>query len=321
VGGVRFYERKEVKDLLAWLRAAVNPSDGVSAGRAAQAPRRGIGDASLGHLARFARDNEVELGSAFARAEEAPGVSKRALGGMLEVARIFEAIRAASEEGKPVADVVELAWNATGYMDDLASERSFESLSRQENLRELAGVAREYDASAEEPSLTDFLEQIALITDTDWVEGTEAGVTLMTLHNAKGLEFPVVFIVGMEEGVFPHMRSLGDPDQLEEERRLCYVGITRARQRLYLTNAWARSLWGGVTYELVSVSRKNEGRRGVERDTSGFRVGREVEHARWGRGVIIEIARSGVGMEATIHFSTEGDKRLDLSLAPLKLVT
>ncbi len=333
VGGVRFYERKEVKDLLAWLRAAVNPSDGVSAGRAAQAPRRGIGDASLGRLALFARANQVDLGAAFARAEEVPGVSKRALGGMMEVARIFEAIRAASEGGKPVAEVVELAWNATGYMHDLASERSFESLSRQENLRELAGVAREYDASAEDPSLSDFLEQIALITDTDWVEGTEAGVTLMTLHNAKGLEFPVVFIVGMEEGVFPHLRSLGDPDQLEEERRLCYVGITRARQRLYLTNAWARSLWGGVTYnpqsrfldeipdELVSVSRKNEGRRGVERDPSVFSVGQEVEHSRWGRGVIIEIARSGVGMEATVHFSTEGDKRLDLSLAPLKLVT
>jgi DNA helicase II / ATP-dependent DNA helicase PcrA len=330
VGGVRFYERKEIKDLLAWLRSATNPSDGVSAGRAAQAPRRGIGDASLGRLTEFARDVKIGLGEAFGRAQEASGISKRAVGGILEVGRIFDQIRAAAESGEPVASIVEMTWEITGYMSELTADRSFEALSRQENLKELAGVAREYDAAAADPSLGDFLEQIALITDTDWSEGEETGVTLMTLHNAKGLEFPVVFITGMEEGVFPHIRSLGDPDQLEEERRLCYVGITRAKERLYLMNAWSRSLWGGVTYnppsrflseipdELLDVSKKNRGARRVERDTSEFRVGQEVDHTRWGRGVILEIARSGMGMEATVHFSEAGDKRLDLSLAPLK---
>ncbi|MGH2817967.1 MAG: ATP-dependent helicase [Actinomycetota bacterium] len=334
VGGVRFYERKEIKDLLAWLRGAMNPLDSVGIARAAQAPRRGIGDTSLGRLAEFARREGIGLGEAFERAEEADGISKRALGGILEAGRIFERIRQDARDKTPVAEIVELAWDVTGYMDELKADRTFESLSRQENLRELQGVAREYDESArEEHSLVDFLERIALITDTDEVEGEESGVTLMTLHNAKGLEFPVVFIVGVEEGVFPYIRSIGDPDQLEEERRLCYVGITRARQRLYLLNAWSRSLWGGVNYnpqsrflseipgELMAQAegRTSSSSRGETRDPSVFRVGQEVEHDRWGRGVIVEIARSNVGLEATVHFPNLGaDKRLDLTLAPLK---
>ncbi|MEA2476928.1 MAG: ATP-dependent helicase UvrD/PcrA [Actinomycetota bacterium] len=335
VGGVRFYERKEIKDLLAWLRAAMNPPDAVSVARAAQAPRRGIGDASLGRVAEYARQWQMSLGEAFDMADEVPGVSRRALAGIAEVSQIFGRIRSAAEEGRPVAEIVEETWDVTGYMEELRSERSFESLSRQENLRELAGVAREYDQASPDGGLTGFLEQIALITDTDEVEGQEVGVTFMTLHNAKGLEFPVVFIVGMEEGVFPHIRSLGDPDQLEEERRLCYVGITRARERLYLLNAWSRSLWGGLNYnpasrflseipnELVNLAHESRasakhGRQLVERDASGFRIGQEVEHDRWGRGTILEIARSGVGLEATVNFPTVGEKRLDLTLAPLK---
>jgi DNA helicase II / ATP-dependent DNA helicase PcrA len=334
VGGVRFYERKEIKDLLAWLRGAMNPLDSVGIARAAQAPRRGIGDASLGRLTEFARREGIGLGDAFDRAEEADGISKRALGGILEAGSIFERIRQAALDKTPVAEIVELAWDITSYMDELKADRTFESLSRQENLRELQGVAREYDESVrEEHSLVDFLERIALITDTDEVEGEESGVTLMTLHNAKGLEFPVVFIVGVEEGVFPHIRSIGDPDQLEEERRLCYVGITRARQRLYLLNAWSRSLWGGVNYnpqsrflseipgELIvqAERRRSSSSRQETRDPSVFRVGQEVDHDRWGRGVIVEIARSNVGLEATVHFPNLGaDKRLDLSLAPLK---
>ena len=334
VGGVRFYERKEVKDLIAWLRAAVNPQDSVSVARAAQAPRRGIGDTTLAKLAEFARREGIGLGEAFELAEEVPGLTKRSLGGVLEAARLFNRIKLA-DEGMSVAEIVEMAWDITGYMDELAAERTFEALSRQENLREFAGVAREYDESAEEPSLTNFLEGIALITDTDEQEGEEAGVTFMTMHNAKGLEFPIVFIVGMEDGVFPHIRSLGDPDQLEEERRLCYVGITRARERLYLLNAWSRSLWGGLNYnpasrflaeipnELVHQADKQQSSGksrsgGATQDPSVFKVGQEVEHDRWGRGTITEIARSNFGLEATVHFPDVGEKRLDLSLAPLK---
>ena len=334
VGGVRFYERKEVKDLIAWLRAAMNPQDSVSVARAAQAPRRGIGDTTLAKVSEFARREDIGLGEAFERAEEVPGLTKKALGGVLEAARLFNRIKLA-DEGMSVAEIVEMAWDITGYMDELASERTFEALSRQENLREFAGVAREYDEAAEEPTLTNFLEGIALITDTDEQEGEEAGVTFMTMHNAKGLEFPVVFIVGMEDGVFPHIRSLGDPDQLEEERRLCYVGITRARERLYLLNAWSRSLWGGLNYnpasrflaeipnELVHQAdqQAKEGKArgtGATHDPSVFKVGQEVDHDRWGRGTIIEIARSNFGLEATVHFPDVGEKRLDLSMAPLK---
>jgi DNA helicase-2/ATP-dependent DNA helicase PcrA len=334
VGGVRFYERREVKDLLAWLRASVNPDDTISVQRAAQAPRRGIGDASLGKLVMFARDQKIPLGDAFRRAEEVPGLSKRAVGGVLEAARLLDRIGEMAAEHVPVPDIVESAWELTGYMEELKSDRTFEALSRQENLRELKGVAVEYEGRTAEPSLTGFLEEIALITDTDTVEGEETGVTFMTLHNAKGLEFPIVFIVGIEEGVFPHIRSLADPDQLEEERRLCYVGITRARERLYLLNAWSRSLWGGLNYnpasrflneipgELIALSDKRapRGRPNTVKDPSVFKVGQEVEHTKWGRGTILEIARSGIGgIEATVHFpGAGGDKRLDLSLAPLK---
>jgi DNA helicase-2/ATP-dependent DNA helicase PcrA len=344
VGGVRFYERKEIKDLFAWLRAAMNPQDEISITRAVAAPKRGIGDTSLARLIDFARSRQVDLGAALAGAEEVPGLSKRARSGMLEVVRIFERIRAAAEAKSPVAEIVELAWDETGYMSELQNERTFESLSRQENLKEFAGVAAEYDASANEPSLVEFIERIALLTDTDEQTGDDRGVTLMTLHNAKGLEYPVVFITGIEEGVFPHIRSIGDPEQMEEERRLCYVGITRAEQRLYLINAWSRSLWGGVNYnppsrflaeipeELVrmaegsSSSRTGSGSGGAARppigrpanDTSRFKVGQEVEHSKWGRGTIIEIARSPVGVEATINFPDAGGfKRLDLTIAPL----
>ena len=332
VGGVRFYERKEVKDLLAWLRGAMNPNDVVSVQRAAQAPKRGIGDVTLAKIGQFARSEDIPLGEAFARGEEITGLSRRALGGTLEAARIFAKIAGAAEAKQPVAEIVEMAWEITGYMDELRAERTFEALSRQENLRELKGVGAEFDSRGSEGSLIEFLEGISLITDTDEVEGDETGVTFMTLHNAKGLEFPVVFILGLEEGVFPHIRSLGDPDQLEEERRLCYVGITRARERLYLLNAWSRSLWGGVSYnpasrflseipgELLAMT-ENESPRSIqtEVDPSVFRVGQEVEHDRWGRGTIIEIARSGVGsVEATIHFPAAGEKRLDLGLAPLR---
>ena len=348
IGGQRFYERKEVKDLLAWLRAAMNPSDEVSVQRAAGAPKRGIGDTSLARIADFARREGISLGDAFPRVEEVSGVNKRAVNGVLEVARLFEHIRSAAEGGSTLAEIIEMTWDSTGYMDELQADRTFESLSRQENLKELAGVGGEFSESEDEPTLTAFLERLALITDMDTAEGEEVGVTLMTLHNAKGLEYPVVFIIGMEEGVFPHFRSLGDTDQLEEERRLCYVGITRARQRLYLINAWSRSLFGQVNYntpsrflaeipvELIHLSGEKKSANSPSKafssnrfptsvrssnDPAAFKVGQEVEHSKWGRGTILQIARSSVGVEATINFpDAGGEKRLDLTLAPLKPV-
>jgi DNA helicase-2/ATP-dependent DNA helicase PcrA len=335
VGGVGFYDRKEIKDLLAWLRAAANPQDSVSVERAAQAPRRGLGPVSLTRLATFATEQGIGLGQALGKAEEVPGVSRKAAGSALAMSRLLERIRTAGDSGVPVSDIIELAWDISGYMSELTAERSFEALSRQENLKELQGVAIQYEGSAEDPSLADFLERVALITDTDVTEGEESGVTFMTLHNAKGLEFPTVFILGMEEGVFPHIRSLTEPDEIEEERRLCYVGITRAMERLYLLNAWSRTLWGSLQYnpesrflkelpeqlteskEYEKQAAKQPPRRGGT-DPSRFRVGQEVEHVRYGRGTIIDIGRSPVGLEATVNFPGAGEKRLDLTIAPMK---
>ncbi len=335
VGGVGFYDRKEIKDLLAWLRAAANPQDSVSVERAAQAPRRGLGPVSLTRLATFATEQGIGLGQALGKAEEVPGVSRKAAGSALAMSRLLERIRTAGDSGVPVSDIIELAWDISGYMSELTAERSFEALSRQENLKELQGVAIQYEGSAEDPSLADFLERVALITDTDVTQGEESGVTFMTLHNAKGLEFPTVFILGMEEGVFPHIRSLTEPDEIEEERRLCYVGITRAMERLYLLNAWSRTLWGSLQYnpesrflkelpeqlteskEYEKQAAKQPPRRGGT-DPSRFRVGQEVEHVRYGRGTIIDIGRSPVGLEATVNFPGAGEKRLDLTIAPMK---
>jgi DNA helicase-2/ATP-dependent DNA helicase PcrA len=336
VGGVGFYDRKEIKDLLAWLRAAANPQDSVSVERAAQAPRRGLGAVTLTRLATFATERGIGLGEALGKAEEVPGVSRKAAGSALAMSRLLERIRTAGDSGVPVSDIIELAWDISGYMSELTAERSFEALSRQENLKELQGVAIQYEGSAEDPSLADFLDRVALITDTDVTEGEESGVTFMTLHNAKGLEFPTVFILGMEEGVFPHIRSLTEPDELEEERRLCYVGITRAMERLYLLNAWSRTLWGSLQYnpesrflkelpeqlteskEYEKRAAKQPPRRGAI-DPSRFRVGQEVEHVRYGRGTIIDIGRSPVGLEATVNFpGAGGEKRLDLTIAPMK---
>ncbi|HEX2054274.1 MAG TPA: 3'-5' exonuclease, partial [Actinomycetota bacterium] len=157
-------------------------------------------------------------------------------------------LQAYRRDGASVRDIIQVAWERSGYMAELESERSIEALGRVENLKELAGVAAEFQDRVPDGTLEDFLAQTSLVSEQDEYDEEESTVTLMTLHNAKGLEFPIVFLTGMEEGVFPHMRSLTEPDELEEERRLAYVGITRARQRLYLTHAWSRSLWGGVNY-------------------------------------------------------------------------
>jgi DNA helicase II / ATP-dependent DNA helicase PcrA len=345
VGGVGFYDRKEIKDMMAWMRVAMNPLDTISAERICGAPKRGIGPGSISKIRAFAASRVMPLGNAFDYAEEVDGITKKARGGALEIGRILQHIRDLDQSGVHIADIVSATWEKTGYMAELQAERSFESLSRQENLKELAGSAAEYDENTQQGSLTDFLELVALVNDTDEEEGEETGVTFMTMHNAKGLEFPIVFIVGMEEAVFPHVRSLADPDQLEEERRLCYVGITRAQERLYLLNAWRRRLWGPdanynapsrflkeIPDDLITEADKkallSTRRSSVDkpktvggRDLSRFKVGAEIEHDRWGRGIIVDLRQSALGMEATIHFTDMGsDKRLDLTLAPIKVV-
>jgi len=296
VGGVKFYDRREVKDALAYLRALVNPDDEVSWKRIVNVPRRGVGDTSLTRIDRYAQAQELTFREAL-REGAAAGVTGKALGGIRDLLALMEEFEQVAPEG--VTATVEAVLHRTGYLAELEAERTIEAVGRIENLRELVGVCQEFDAALDGgnasvlAALADlgdgaeieipeglrrvqaFLESVALVTDLDQVEGEEVrAVTLMTLHAAKGLEFPVVFLTGLEDGIFPHVRSLGDPDELEEERRLCYVGITRAMERLYLCHAWSRTLFGATDYyppsrflneipeELVRTVGERQSRRG-----------------------------------------------------------
>jgi DNA helicase-2/ATP-dependent DNA helicase PcrA len=248
VGGTRFYERREVKDALAYLRAVVNPTDEVSLRRIVNVPKRGVGDTSIARLEAWAAAQGRPLVDALAKAEEA-GVGGRALFGIRELVGLLDELRA---EGKGPAATLETVLRVTGYRAELESERSIEAEGRLENLAELVGFAREFEDEATEEGrpggISEFLEGVSLVADSDQLDPDGSSVVLMTLHTAKGLEFDGVFMIGLEDGVFPHLRSLGEPAELEEERRLCYVGITRARRRLYLSHAWSRMLFGSTQY-------------------------------------------------------------------------
>ncbi len=277
-GGTKFYDRKEIKDALAYLRALVNPDDEVSWKRIVNVPKRGVGDTSMAKVDSYAKGAEVVFRDALAKAGEA-GVSGKALGGINDLLVLMHDIETdAGDLG--VGEVLEAVLQRTGYVAELESERSIEAQGRVENLQELVGVAREFDEQVDrgdlegmaaiggvglgEPGggpnagevgplvgierLQAFLEGVSLVTDMDKNDPEQSSITLMTLHSAKGLEFGIVFLLGMEDGVFPHFRSLSDPEELEEERRLCYVGITRAEQYLYLCHAWSRMLFGATDY-------------------------------------------------------------------------
>ncbi|HUO48249.1 MAG TPA: UvrD-helicase domain-containing protein, partial [Acidimicrobiales bacterium] len=245
VGGTRFYDRREVKDLLAYLRVLANPADEVSARRIVNVPRRGIGDASVDKLAAWARGNDLSFAAALAFAEEA-GVTGRAAKGVVSLRKLLDGLRTLAVEGAEPAELIDEVATRTGYRAELEAEGTVEARSRLENIGELAVAAAQYE------DLNSFLESVALVSDADELGGDGSRVSLMTLHTAKGLEFPAVFLIGMEDGIFPHLRALDDPMALEEERRLCYVGITRARTRLYLTHAWSRTQWGSTSQAIPS---------------------------------------------------------------------
>jgi DNA helicase II / ATP-dependent DNA helicase PcrA len=289
VGGTRFYDRREIKDAIAYLRSVVNPVDEVSLKRVINEPKRGVGATSIGKLDAYATARGLSFVDALRRADDA-GVGGKAATGIEAFLTLVDdaADLVAGSPGPLLQQLLE----RSGYLDQLESERTIEAEGRLENLAELVGAAGEAETVAE------FLEQISLVADTDDLDDDTTSVVLMTLHSAKGLEFPVVFLIGLEDGVFPHLRSLTEPDQLEEERRLAYVGITRARRRLYLTHAWSRTLFGGTQYNPPSRF-LDEIPTGLVRDVEGHRrasrSGRVYGGGGWRRG---DGAGSGSGDRA-----------------------
>ena len=248
VGGLKFYERKEIKDIIAYLRVIFNPADSLSLMRIINVPKRGIGDASLAKIQAYAAANNVSLFEAVSNAAAIDGLSSRFVSKLDDLAGIiFELMNLANEA--PVEDLIDRVLRDTGYLEELENERTPQAQSRIDNLHELISVAQEFAASEEENNLENFLAHVALVSDIDDTELGEDAITLMTLHSSKGLEFPVVFLVGMEEGLFPHARTLMDETEIEEERRLCYVGITRAKEKLFLSSTKMRTIYGNtVTY-------------------------------------------------------------------------
>jgi DNA helicase-2/ATP-dependent DNA helicase PcrA len=347
VGGLKYYDRREVKDALAYLRAIVNPDDQVALKRIINMPKRAIGDTSVAHVDRFAESEQIGFFEALRRVDENPRLTARASRSIAEFVALMDHLVERAADGPAAA--IDAVLDETGYLDMVRADRSIESMGREENLRELASAVAEFEELGPESMgpaewseidalarLGLFLEAISLVADIDSYEDRDL-VTLMTLHNAKGLEFPVVFITGMEDGVFPHFRSLGSPKELEEERRLCYVGITRAEQRLFLTRAWNRNLWGQSQYNgpsrflgeipaslTASVKRKSGSTRTTlqkPRATGGgieIASGDRVRHAHWGDGTVVEVIGDGDGAEAIVAFQGKGEKRLLLAWAPLE---
>ncbi|MGX5213120.1 DNA helicase PcrA [Streptomyces violaceus] len=254
VGGVRFYERKEVRDVLAYLRVLANPEDSVPLRRILNVPKRGIGDRAEAMIDALSQREKISFPQALKRVDEAYGMAARSTNAVKRFNTLMEDLRTVVESGAGPATVLEAILERTGYLAELQASTDPQDETRIENLQELAAVAMEFEQERgedEQGTLADFLEQVALVADSDQIPDEEDGdgvITLMTLHTAKGLEFPVVFLTGMEDGVFPHMRALGQTKELEEERRLAYVGITRARERLYLTRSTLRSAWGQPSY-------------------------------------------------------------------------
>lgn len=346
IGGTKFYERAEIKDALGYLTWLTNPSDAVSFARVVNSPKRGIGDTTQSRILSHANTVGEQVWEIALRPDIVPGLGSAAVKAVGRFMSVMERLKERVETAS-VAELLQETLDESGYMEALRAERTIEAEGRIDNLEELVGVAREYDATAEEPTIEEFLQQIALFSQQDDLTSEEGIVTLMTIHNAKGLEYPVVFLIGMEQGVFPHMRSIESGD-VEEERRLAYVGMTRAKQKLYMTYARQRSLHGGSQWNLPSefleeIPADLAERQQSEQRTFGrpqatrtwesssstaapatrreptpgasFSVGEDVVHARFGDGVVTGVDPGGVVM---VRFTDGSEKKLMADYAPLK---
>ncbi|MCL6585940.1 MAG: DNA helicase PcrA [Anoxybacillus sp.] len=341
VGGLKFYDRKEIKDLLAYLRLIANPNDDISFTRIINVPKRGIGASSLEKISRYASENGISLFQALGELEEI-GLSARIAAPLTEFRRQIEHW-GQMQEFLSVTELVEDVLEKSGYRDMLRAEKTLEAQSRLENIDEFLSVTKHFENVNEDKSLIAFLTDLALVADIDQLnapedKGSEA-VVLMTLHSAKGLEFPVVFLIGMEEGIFPHNRSLDNEEEMEEERRLAYVGITRAEEELFMTSAQMRTLFGRtminplsrfvmeIPDELVEQVHKKAWTpkaataRTVTATAKDWKVGDKVEHKKWGIGTIVSVRGEGNDLELDVAFqSPTGIKRLLAQFAPITKV-
>lgn len=357
VGGTKFYDRKEIKDVLAYLRLLYNPEDSLSLTRIINVPKRNIGATTMEHVAAYAAEQGISLFEALSSTDEIP-VTKRARTSLENfAAMIFDLLN--DIEGKDVLSLIETVIKQTGYGDmlDKEAEHDPQGESRKENVGEFLSVAKDYMDSNPDGNLQDFLENVALVSDVDDFESSDSKVTLMTLHAAKGLEFPVVFLTGLDEGLFPHSRTLLDPSQVEEERRLAYVGITRAERQLYVTNAITRTMYGRISAYMPSrflaeippqlmedYHRKSTmpqsrttavpGKQRVSiltkpvasslpkkhAVTDTYAKGDKVRHKIWGIGTVLQVIGEGANMQMKIQFPTKGVRQVVVKYAPLEKI-
>jgi len=350
VGGTRFYDRAEVKDILAYLRVLHNPSDSVSLKRIINVPARGIGNTTLQHLEQTALERNMPLMEAARHAEAIPRLSARAQNFVVQFVRLIDGLRGMMKDSS-ITDLAEAVIEQSGYRKALEQERTVKSRGRLENIQELLSATQEYEEGTEEPTLAGFLENVSLLTSADMLEEGVKAVPLMTIHSAKGLEFPIVFIVGLEEGLFPLARaSFSDnPMELEEERRLCYVGITRAMERVFLSSAELRTIYGAtahtmasrflddipqdlvepygpvgprsITWETANTGHSEAARQILEEAGAGepqFRAGDRVRHAQFGDGMVVSVSSSSEDVLVSVAFPKGGIKRLDPQYADLE---
>ncbi|EUJ29196.1 ATP-dependent DNA helicase [Listeria floridensis FSL S10-1187] len=352
VGGTKFYDRKEIKDILAYLRLISNNSDDISLTRIINVPKRGVGAGSLDKIARTAEAYDLTFFEVLNRIELA-GLSAKIRKQLIEFHDLIQNLTK-MQDYLTVTELVEEILEKTGYRTMLKNERTIEAQTRLENIDELMSVTQNFEKESEDKSLLAFLEDLALVADVDRLDENDAeqngAVTLMTLHSAKGLEFPVVFLVGMEEGIFPHSRALFEEDEMEEERRLAYVGITRAEEELFITSAYSRMLFGRSTANAesrfigeipqdlietgnenklreVPFKRSNPAKKSVPAyETTGaaalgWAVGDKAQHKKWGVGTVVSVKGEGSNMELDIAFpSPTGIKRLLAEFAPIEKV-
>ena len=350
VGGLRFYDREEIKDMLAYLRVVHNPADSVSLKRIIGKPPRGIGTATVQHLEHAARERGLPLLELCRHAGALPELAGRAREAVLQFVHLMDHLRAAAEEVS-LTELIQMIAEQSGYALWLQEDGSVRARGKLDNIRELASATKEYEESAEAPSVAGFLENVALLTSADMLsEGVEA-VPLMTMHSAKGLEFPVVFVAGLEDGLFPLARAVAsaNPMDMEEERRLCYVALTRAKERLFLTSAESRTIFGStaytkisrfledipdelcevggpvsprqITWEAADITRAPEAERILAKagaDGCAFRAGDRVRHATFGDGMVVAVSGSGDDLLLSVAFPKRGIKKLDPAYAKLE---